>query len=224
LSRHWAGLYITVCGAVLMLWPWADSSMLLPVLPILWLALYYALAEIKARMSHRLTLACMIVTVAGVVSGNTIRNVRTLQTAYADRQGNPSPEQGALQEAISWLQTETASDNVFMCIETDRFYEETGRLCVRPPDIPTPAAIVEILLRYEVDYVISAPAPGRRVSDLNALLIEPIVKRFDEVFIPVYRSPSNPKVVIYAVSKSASSHMAFMESPAVFTIPLHVTM
>ncbi|MBT5872632.1 MAG: hypothetical protein HOH43_04365 [Candidatus Latescibacteria bacterium] len=212
MGNDWLGTYGMVVGFALMVWPWSAPEMLLTAIPLMWLGLYLTTREFVRRWGTWISPATLrmvgIALFLCFAIPNAHGHVRQIETSFSYRNGNLPPSEVAFGEALAWIRSETDEDDILMCISTSRVFAETNRLCIPPPGFPTPDSISRTLLRHNVKYVLSAPAPGHTVPDLNALLIAPVVQRYDEVFIPVFQSRGPDPVTIYAVSTSTSNRMA----------------
>ena len=205
LRKSALGLYGMIMGMILLLNPAASHQMLLPMVPILLIGLLRTTEQIMGPSRPKVVLVLLgivMVTSLTAVSQITWTNFNNLRSDSTD-----------IVSAAGWLQAQTNQDDILMCIETATFFSVTGRKCVPPPAVPTPGNLSDLIIRYGIDYVVSSPAPGSKVSDLNALLIEPIARQFDEVFIPVYRSSGPSPVTIYKVAWSSSNQLAHLRLP-----------
>jgi hypothetical protein len=181
LCRKWrvGGIYLLAYAAMLALWPWRHSRFLVPVLPLIVLALLWGLDALVRAVRPRWALPVLAgLAAVAVVTGAFQTRTRIAQW-HGCRRGTPMPEGTCLWpeaagflDAMRFIREQAPTQAIFVTSKSPELFWYTQRRSVRREDAMAapPEAFVDYLRRSRVDYVLLASVHAMDFERLPARL------------------------------------------------------
>jgi hypothetical protein len=207
----WRGLrayhvYTLFYTVFILLPPWFIARNLLPVLPFLLLFLVRGLEWLASWVGHWRRLAISPRSVAllalGLMLASGLLSDRYLLRAAAEyRNGTFQGFDRSFAEAAGWLRTHTAPDDLVLFKYPLLLHLHTGRKAMGA-GMRTPEEMLAYIRQQGVDYVMLNPEPlGSYYDDPHdQVYLKPVVDSYPGIFIPIYTTPSEPKLTIFRIN------------------------
>ncbi len=191
LRRTVGDWYVASYLGIALLWPWEPVRFTVPLIPLLWEALFFMGGMIAQDLQRKPTPSRFFVfrfsfwqkvILAGWSLFLAVNVLLLARYAWEIRQTavNAPPWQARL-HLFAWIEQNTEPDDVLATLDDFQLYLYTGRTAVRQFD-------ADFLRENGVGYVVLIPYGGVLVEgDLSRLRFEPVHSANPQVFTPVYR-------------------------------------
>jgi hypothetical protein len=167
LWRRWrvGAIYLLAYCAMLAVWPWRHSRFLVPILPLVVLAVWWGLASLVRAIRPRWESAAVVGLAVLVLATGVTQAVPQAARWRGCPHGRPVPEGTCLSgdhqgffAALRFVSAETPNDATFVTSKSPELFWYTGRRSVRREDAmaQAPEAFADYLREAGVDYVLLA--------------------------------------------------------------------
>ena len=201
-------LYVLFYLGIILLPPWYVERNLWPLLPFL---LYYFvvgirwLADRASLLWHQsvsIARPATAVALCAILFGFAMSDRHQLAASAVYRAGQVNATEKSFFEMCEWIRKNTAEDDLVMYLYPVKTYLYTGRKTTGIPMIIDRSTFLESLYHQGVDYV--ALEPFRQEYEYGGqerIYLQPVIAMNPGAFIPVYQTPSEPRILVYQIAR-----------------------